>query len=49
MRYSCLVPFVAVALAACSPAYGEQDGSIPEGESISPFDANHPAITNLDP
>ncbi|MEV4312421.1 M15 family metallopeptidase [Actinocrispum sp. NPDC049592] len=49
MRYSCLVPFVAAALTACSPAYGEQDGSIPEGETISPFDANHPAIANLDP
>lgn len=34
--------------ASASP-FGRTDGSIPDGETLSPFDELHPAIVNLDP
>jgi LAS superfamily LD-carboxypeptidase LdcB len=38
-----------LALAACAPAHGQDDGNIPENGSVSPFDNDNPAIRNLDP
>ena len=42
-------PSTATTTATVSSSLGVEDGVIPDGETLSPFDSEHPAIMNLDP